>query len=158
MRVFNTPADLALAIGDRLGESPWRRVDQRQIDQFAEATGDHQWIHIDTERARTGPFGGTIAHGFLTVSLLPSLLNQIVRIDGVELTLNSGVDKLRFHRPVPAGARVRAVAHLTSVKPRAGGFTEVVLSASLEVENRRRAALTADVRALLRAAEPAPAA
>ncbi|ANP51922.1 acyl dehydratase [Streptomyces griseochromogenes] len=158
MRVFNTPADLALAVGDRLGESPWCRIDQRRIDQFAEATGDHQWIHVDAERARTGPFGGAIAHGFLTVSLLPSLLNQIVRIDGVELMLNSGVDKLRFHSPVPAGARVRAVAHLTSVKPRAGGFTEVVLSAFLEVENRRRAALTANVRALMRAAQPAPAA
>ncbi|MEV8021865.1 MaoC family dehydratase [Streptomyces sp. NPDC086554] len=158
MRVFNNPAELALAIGDRLGESPWHLVDQRQIDQFAEATGDHQWIHVDPERARSGPFGGTIAHGFLTVSLLPSLLSRIVRVDGVEVMLNAGLDRLRFHSPIPAGARVRAVADLTSVKPRAGGFTEVILSASLEVENQRRAALTTDVRTLLRAAAPALAA
>ncbi|GGV08812.1 MaoC family dehydratase [Streptomyces spectabilis] len=157
MRVFTSPDELPLALGEDLGVSPWHVVDQRQIDGFAAATGDHQWIHVDAERARTGPFGGTIAHGFLTVALLPLLLGRIARVDGVDVTINAGLDRLRFHSPVPSGARVRARAELSAVRHRGGGFTEIVLSTSLEIEGRSRPAVTADVLALLRAAKPAPA-
>lgn len=111
-------------MGKPLGVSPWHQITQAQVDLFAEATGDHQWIHVDPERARVGPFGGTIAHGYLTLSLLPMLLQGMVRVPGVALTVNYGLNRVRFVSPVPVGSRVRATAvaqALTDVEGGAAG-------------------------------------
>lgn len=102
-------------VGEHLGYSDWREVTQREIDLFAEATGDHQWIHVDPERAAAGPYGKTIAHGYLTLSLVPILVQQIYRVTGLSMQVNYGVDKLRFPAPVPVNSRIRAGAELLKV-------------------------------------------
>ena len=114
------------AVGRHLGWSPWVTVDQARIDMFAAATGDHQWIHTDPERAASGPFGTTIAHGYLTLALTNHLLPQIVEVRGISAGLNYGVDRVRFPEPVPAGARVRAGAELTAVAEVHGGVQATV--------------------------------
>jgi len=116
MRVFNGLAELVTAEGAELGPSDWVVVDQARIDAFADATGDHQWIHVDPERAVTGPFGTTIAHGLLTLSLLPTFLHQLFRVDGVTMAINYGLDKVRFLTPVPVGSKLRATATVAEVK------------------------------------------
>lgn len=116
MRVFNGLAELVGAEGAELGPSDWVVVDQARIDAFANATGDHQWIHVDPERAATGPFGMTIAHGLLTLSLLPTFLHQLYRVDGVTMAINYGLDKVRFLTPVPVGSKLRATATIAEVK------------------------------------------
>lgn len=113
--------DLAALVGQELGTSDWLTVSQARIDQFAEATGDHQWIHIDTERAAQGPFGTTIAHGFLTLSLLPELAAKALVIDDVTMGVNYGLNKVRFPAPVPAGSRLRAQVVLQAYEPIPGG-------------------------------------
>ena len=102
MRIFDGIPELTAAAGEELGTSDWLTVDQDRINAFADATGDHQWIHVDTERAAAGPFGGTIAHGMLTLSLLSAFLPQIYRVDGVAMVINYGLNKVRFPAPVPA--------------------------------------------------------
>lgn len=149
MMVFAHPDELEGAVGTRLGESSWHEVPQHRIDLFAEATGDRQWIHRDCPEAHDGPFGAPVAHGYLTVALLPELLAEVVRVDGADMLLNGGMDRLRFHAPVRAGARVRAVADLASARTRARGFTEIVLAVTLEIEGSTRSALTAQVRTLV---------
>ncbi|MFF4602228.1 MaoC family dehydratase [Streptomyces sp. NPDC001339] len=114
-RVFGSVDELRGAVGEELGPSDWLEVDQRRIDWFAEATGDHQWIHVDEERARTGPFGTTIAHGYLTLSLLPALVPQLMRVDNVRMGINYGTDKVRFPAIVPVGSRLRASARIAEV-------------------------------------------
>jgi acyl dehydratase len=121
------------AAGTHLGYSDWLEVTQERVDQFAEATGDHQWIHTDPERAKDGPFGGTIAHGYLTVSLSNLFLPQIVEVRGISLGVNYGADKVRFPAPVPVGSRVRGGAELRSVQPIDGGV-QVVTVITIEVE------------------------
>jgi acyl dehydratase len=116
MWVFNGLAELVTAEGAELGPSDWVVVDQARIDAFADATGDHQWIHVDPERAVTGPFGTTIAHGLLTLSLLPTFLHQLFRVDGVTMAINYGLDKVRFLTPVPVGSKLRATATVAEVK------------------------------------------
>ena len=106
--LFKTPHELESAIGQHLGYSDWLAIEQSRIDTFAEATGDHQWIHVDPERARNGPFGGCIAHGYLTQSLVNFFLPQIVEVQGITMGVNYGADKVRFPAPVPVGSRVRA--------------------------------------------------
>ncbi len=121
MRTFDGLAELEAAVGTHLGYSEWHAVTQDQVNTFAEATGDHQWIHVDTEKAAQGPFGTTIAHGYLTLSLVPMLVSEIYRIDGVKMGVNYGSNKLRFPAPVPVGSKVRAGVELVSVTPGAGG-------------------------------------
>lgn len=122
MRVFTGPDELVKAVGDHLGYSDWHLVDQARVDAFAEATGDRQWIHVDTERAKAGPFGGTIAHGYLTLSLIPALAAEVYRIDGVRMGVNYGLDRVRFPAPLPTGSRVRAGVGVVSVEPVQGGL------------------------------------
>jgi acyl dehydratase len=109
------------AIGKDLGYSDWVTIDQARINQFADATGDHQWIHVDPERAAQGPFKTTIAHGYLTLSLLPVLTTGLVRVDGVRMGVNYGVNKVRFPAPVPVDSRVRARVEIVSVEDVGGG-------------------------------------
>jgi acyl dehydratase len=115
VRIFDSPAALGAAVGEHLGHSAWQEIDQARVDAFADATGDHQWIHVDPERARSGPFGTTIAHGFLTLSLLPMLVAQVYRVDGVRMAINYGLNKVRFPAPLPVGSRVRAGLLLQSI-------------------------------------------
>lgn len=122
MRVFDGIADLEKAVGTHLGHSEWHTVNQDQIDAFAAATGDHQWIHVDPAKAAEGPFGTTVAHGFLTLSLVPMLTWQVYKVEGVKMGVNYGADKLRFPSPVPVGSRVRAGVELTSVTPNKLGY------------------------------------
>jgi acyl dehydratase len=142
--VFPTVAALLDQVGQDLGVSEWHPVEQAAITEFAELTGDRQWIHTDPPRARNGLFGGPIAHGMLTLSLLIPLLGEIFRVDGVDLVVNKGLDRVRFAGPVPAGARVRAEAHLTSALARPKGFTEVVLRTRIVVAGRPGPACTAN--------------
>ncbi|WP_411144110.1 MaoC family dehydratase [Streptomyces sp. x-80] len=114
-RVFGSLDELRAAVGEDLGTSDWLEIDQQRIDLFAEATGDHQWIHVDPERAAAGPFGTTIAHGYLTLSLLPALVPQLMRVDNVTMGINYGVNKVRFPATVPVGSRLRASARIAEV-------------------------------------------
>ena len=133
MRVFNDVAELEAAVGTHLGYSDWHTITQEQINGFAEHTGHDQCIHVDPERATDGPFGGTIAHGYLTLSLVPKFLWQIYQVEGVKLGVNYGADKLRFPSPVPAGSRVRAGVELVSVTPGEGTY-RVVTRVKIERE------------------------
>jgi acyl dehydratase len=121
MKVFHNIDDMRQAVGTHLGYSDWHTVTQQQIDTFAEATGDHQWIHVDPEKAAQGPFGSTIAHGYLTLSLVPILVSQIYQVQGMQMGVNYGANKVRFPSPVPAGSTVRAGVELLSVEPGNGG-------------------------------------
>ncbi|MCU1376207.1 MAG: dehydratase [Actinomycetia bacterium] len=121
------------ATGTHLGYSDWLEVTQERVDQFAEATGDHQWIHVDPVKAKDGPFGGTIAHGYLTLSLSNLFLPQIVEITGFSMGINYGANKVRFPAPVPVGARIRGGAELVAVEEIAGGLQSTVLI-TIEVE------------------------
>jgi acyl dehydratase len=119
---FPSAAALRAAIGTTIGTSDWTEISQQRIDQFAEATDDRQWIHTDPERAATGPFGTTIAHGFLTLSLLPSLTGSLVALPGAAMGVNYGLNKVRFPAPVPVGSCVRAVVNLHAVDDVDGGI------------------------------------
>ncbi|MEV0601474.1 MaoC family dehydratase [Streptomyces sp. NPDC050315] len=130
-RVFGSLEELRGAVGEELGPSDWLEVDQKRIDLFADATGDHQWIHVDQEKAKAGPFGTTIAHGYLTLSLLPALVPQLMRVDNVKMGINYGTNKVRFPSPVPVGSRVRATAKIAEVTEVAGG---VQLTTTVTVE------------------------
>ncbi|MGW8381089.1 MaoC family dehydratase [Streptomyces sp. ODS28] len=132
-RVFTSTEELTAAVGEELGASDWLEIDQKRIDLFAEATGDHQWIHVDPERAKEGPFGSTIAHGYLTLSLLPSLVPQVMRVEGMKMGVNYGTNKVRFPSPVPVGSRVRARAELQEVTE-AGGGVQVTAKVTVERE------------------------
>ncbi|MFC6672089.1 MaoC family dehydratase [Marinobacterium aestuariivivens] len=114
--VFKTPAELQARVGEALGASDWVAVEQSRIDLFAEATGDHQWIHVDPERAKDGPFGACIAHGYLTLSLVNLFLPQILEVQGISMGVNYGCDKLRFPSAVKAGSRVRGRGELVAVE------------------------------------------
>ena len=115
-------------IGKELGPTEWLDVDQERIDRFADATGDHQWIHVDPERAAAGPFGSTVAHGYLTLSLLPLLMTDALNLTGYSMGINYGVNKVRFPAPVPSGSRVRATFTVQSVDEVPGGEQGVVLA------------------------------
>ncbi|MEU7009499.1 MaoC family dehydratase [Streptomyces sp. NPDC046332] len=132
-RIFTSPEELRAAVGEPLGHSDWLEIEQKRIDLFADATGDHQWIHVDPEQAASGPFGKTIAHGYLTLSLLPTLVPQIMRVEGMKMGLNYGTNKVRFPSPVPVGSRLRAGAVLTEVTE-AGGGVQVTATVTVERE------------------------
>ncbi|MFG2225820.1 MaoC family dehydratase [Streptomyces sp. NPDC048644] len=130
-RVFGSLDELRAAVGEDLGTSDWLEIDQKRIDLFAEATGDHQWIHVDEEKAAAGPFGTTIAHGYLTLSLLPALVPQLMRVDNVKMGINYGTNKVRFPATVPVGSRLRATARIAEVTEVAGG---VQLTTTVTIE------------------------
>ena len=139
--VFAAPDDLLGAVGQHLGYSDWVTVDQARIDMFAEATGDHQWIHVDPEAAAAGPFGATIAHGYLTLALTNLLLPQIVRVEGISMGVNYGVNRVRFPRPVLVGSRLRASATLTSAAELPGGSgVQTVITITVEIEGQAKPA------------------
>jgi acyl dehydratase len=135
--VFNTPADLKSAEGQHLGYSDWLEITQDRIDKFADATGDHQWIHVDPERAKKGPFGACIAHGYLTQSLVNLFLPQIVVVKGISMGVNYGADRLRFPAPVPVGSRIRAGGELTKVEDVKGGV-QTTVRVTVEIEGGDR--------------------
>jgi acyl dehydratase len=131
--VFEGLDEVKGGLGRHLGYSDWLEVTQDRIDLFADATGDHQWIHVDPERAATGPFGGPIAHGYLTLALSNLFLPQIVEVRGVSMGVNYGVNRVRFPSPVPVGAKVRAGAELTEVDEIAGGV-QTTMRITVEIE------------------------
>ncbi|TWG91684.1 acyl dehydratase [Nocardioides sp. J9] len=139
MKVYNGIEDFAQSAGDVLGTSDWMVVEQERIDQFAEATSDHQWIHVDTERAKDGPFGATIAHGFLTLSLLPPLLNSLYRVDNVKMAVNYGLDKVRFMAPVRVNSKIRATARVLTATPLEGAV-QAVFETTFEIEGSEKPA------------------
>ncbi len=150
LRVMSEPQtvltvdELGDHVGKPLGYSDWHVIDQDMIQRFADATGDHQWIHLDAERAKSGPFGKTIAHGYLTLSLVPVMIFEIMRVDGAQLVVNYGLNKVRFPSPVPSGSRVRMGAELAAVEPIKGGV-QVTLKATFEVEGQDKPACVAEI-------------
>jgi len=130
---FATLASLQSRVGEHLATSPWLTVDQQRIDLFAQATGDHQWIHVDPVRAAAGPYGTTIAHGFLTLSLLPELAEKAIHIDDVKMGLNYGLNRVRFMAPVPSGSRLRGQIRLKAYDVIDGG-AQLTMEVSIERE------------------------
>jgi acyl dehydratase len=131
---INQPKDLLTMVGSDLGESQWLDVPQSMIDLFADATGDRQWIHVDVERAATGPFGGTIAHGYLTLSLLIPLWTEILVIENIDMAVNYGLNKVRFPAPVPAGSRLQLQASLAGAEEVGGGGIQATVDAVMRLE------------------------
>jgi acyl dehydratase len=140
MRTFTGADDLLASVGEQLGPTDWIEIDQARIDQFADATRDHQWIHTDPERAAQGPFGTTIAHGFLTLTMLPELLNSLYTVDGVKMAVNYGLNKVRMPAPVPVGSKVRGVATVSEVTPLDGDAVQVVFSTVIELDGSSKPA------------------
>ena len=143
-RVFESLEDFTAAAGTELGTSDWITVTQEMVNTFADATGDHQWIHVDPERAARGPFGGPIAHGYLTLSLLPVLSSQIYRVEGLAMGVNYGANKVRFPHPVPVGSRVRATGTLKETAEIAIG-TQAIISFVIEIDGIEKPACIAEV-------------
>ncbi|MDA8343100.1 MAG: MaoC family dehydratase [Actinomycetota bacterium] len=127
-----------------MGYSEWHRITQDQVNTFADATGDHQWIHVDPERAAAGPFGGPIAHGYLTLSLAPVLLAEVLHVEGITMGVNYGCNRVRFPAPVPVGSNLRAGATLVSVEE-VGGGVQSVLDVTFEVEGAEKPSCVAQV-------------
>ena len=148
MRVFTTFEDLAGAVGEDLGTTDWLEVTQERVDAFADATGDHQWIHVDVERARSGPFGGTIAHGYLTLSLIPQFTPQLFSVDTPGAKLNYGVNKVRFPHPVKVGSKIRANAQITEVTDVPAG-KQMVTRYTIEIDGETKPACVAETVVLL---------
>jgi acyl dehydratase len=147
MRRFASLDEFIAAKGESLGFSEWHKITQEQVNAFADATGDHQWIHVDIDRAASGPFGGTIAHGYLTVSLLPILSLEIFRIDNLTMGINYGLDRLRFPSPVLTGSSIRAEATLTEVKQtHLGSLASIRMR--VEIDGQEKAACIADTLSL----------
>jgi len=147
-RVFTSIEEITAAVGEPIGPSAWLLIEQDRIDAFADATGDRQWIHVDPEQARTGPFGRTIAHGHLTLSLVPMLGSQIIAFETGRPKLNYGSNKVRFPNPVPVDSRIRATATITGVQPVAMG-SQVTVSYVVEIEGQDKPALGAEAVVLL---------
>lgn len=148
MRVFENVDEVFAARGEPLGTGDWFTVDQERIDTFADATGDHQWIHVDPERAKDGPFGTTIAHGYLTLSLIPVLAADLFTVRGVRMGVNYGSDKVRFPAPVPVGARIRDHAVLVDAVRTAQGV-RLTVRHTIEIEGVAKPACVADTLSLL---------
>ncbi|MFC3711563.1 MaoC family dehydratase [Sphingoaurantiacus capsulatus] len=143
-RVFETPAALLDAVGTRFGPTDWLPVEQTRVDLFAEATGDHQWIHIDPARAKDGPFGGTIAHGYLTMSLVNHFLPDLIEVQGATMGVNIGADGLRFLSPVRVGSRIRATGELTSADTVRETAVQSVVRVTIEIEGEAKPACVVD--------------
>lgn len=144
MRIFESIDDIVAAQGEHLGYSEWLDIPQERIDAFADATEDHQWIHVDAQAAAEGPFGKTIAHGYLTLALLPALLAQILQMRGVAMVMNYGTQKVRFLAPVPVDSQVRLGLELQATERMSNGL-RIQLGATLEIQGVDRPALVAEV-------------
>lgn len=141
--VFESPRDLIGAEGTQLGPTDWLRITQDRVDGFAEVTEDRQWIHVDVERAKDGPFGGTIAHGYLTMSLVNFFLPQLIEVRGFSHAVNIGADGLRFLSPVKVGSSIRGVGEIVSVEEKKGGYQSVV-RVTVEIEGSDKPACVVD--------------
>ncbi|BBX83340.1 MaoC family dehydratase [Mycolicibacterium aubagnense] len=139
MKVFDNLSEFVAAAGSQLGPTEWMEITQDRVNLFAEATDDHQWIHVDPERAAAGPFGGTIAHGLLTLSLLPHFMHQLYRVDNVALAVNYGYNKVRFITPVKVGANVRASAIISKVDE-LDGAVQATVTVTVEIEGSEKPA------------------
>jgi acyl dehydratase len=139
-----TLGELEAADEQDLGTSEWETIDQERIDKFAEATNDHQWIHVDPDMAAQGPFGGTVAHGYLSLSLLPYFMSQVLRVDGARMGINYGTEKIRFTAPVPVDSRVRLKARLSSSEKRGEGVLYRV-GVEIEIEGSEKPAMVGEV-------------
>ena len=148
MRVFSTLDEVSAAVGEELGTSDWLTIDQERVNVFADATGDHQWIHVDVDRAKDGPFGGTIAHGYLTLSLVPWLGSQVFSLATPGAKLNYGVNKVRFPNPVRVGSRVRAKVSVGEVTDVPAG-KQLTLRYVIEIEDQDKPACVAETVVLL---------
>jgi acyl dehydratase len=144
LRTFESLAELAAAKGQEIGHSEWVTITQEDVNLFADATGDHQWIHVDPEKAAAGPFGGTIAHGFMTLSLLPRLWHEIYTVNGIKLAVNYGLNKVRFPSPVPVGSKVRARSSLVDVQDLGNGAAQATVSTTVEIEGAAKPACVAE--------------
>lgn len=141
--IVDKPHDLLGMVGTRFGPSDWIKVEQDRVDTFADCTGDHQWIHVDVERAKAGPFGGTIAHGYLTMSMINLFLPDLVEVRGFAHAVNVGLDKLRFLAPVVVGSRIRATGEVISAEEIKGAI-QAVVRVTIEIEGSDKPALVAD--------------
>lgn len=148
MRTFSTFEEIESAAGEEVGTSEWVEITQERVDQFADATGDHQWIHVDVEKARSGPFGGTIAHGYLTLSLVPWLSAQVIDLQTSGAKLNYGVNKVRFPNPLLVGSRVRLVATVGAITEVPAG-RQLTLKYVVEIEDQDKPACVAETVVLL---------
>jgi acyl dehydratase len=142
-RIFETPAALIGSEGTQLGPTDWLLIDQDRVNGFAEVTGDHQWIHVDVERAKKGPFGGTIAHGYLTMSLVNYFLPQLIEVRGFAHAVNVGADRLRFLSPVKVGSRIRGVGEIITVEEIKGAIQSIV-RVTVEIEGSEKPACVVD--------------
>jgi acyl dehydratase len=148
VKVFNGVEELEKAVGTHLGYSDWHTVTQEQIDKFAEATGDHQWIHVDPDKAAHGPFGKTIAHGYLTLSLVPLLVWQVYKVENLAMGVNYGSNKVRFPSPVPVDSRIRAGVELVSLVPGGNGY-QLTARVTIEIEGADKPACVAETVTIL---------
>ncbi|WP_199443872.1 MaoC family dehydratase [Umezawaea beigongshangensis] len=148
MRVFQNLDEYAAARGEHLGFGSWHEITQEQIGLFADATGDHQWIHVDPEKAATGPFGATVAHGYLTLSLIPVLVKDVYTVENLTMGVNYGLNRVRFPSPVTVGSRVRAGAELLEVTEVPQG-KQAVVKVVVEIENAAKPACVAETVVLL---------
>jgi acyl dehydratase len=147
MRTFASLDEFVAAKGESLGFSDWHKITQEQVNAFADATGDYQWIHVDVERAASGPFGTTIAHGYLTVSLLPVMMTETYTIENLAMGINYGLDRVRFPAAVPTGSQIRSEATLTDVKQtHLGSLASIRMR--VEIEGQTKAACVADTLSL----------
>ncbi len=139
MAVFASPDVLKSAVGMHLGYTDWIVVEQDRINRFADATGDHQWIHVDVAKAKAGPFGAPIAHGYLTLALTNRFLPELITVENISMGINYGVNKVRFPNPVPAGSRIRGRAEIVSVEEVAGGV-QAIIKITVEIEGQPKPA------------------
>lgn len=142
--IFRSADELLSAAGKHLGETPWMVMSQERINQFADATGDHQWIHVDPVKAKSGPFGACIAHGYLTLSLAAFFMPQFVEVQGLRMGVNYGTDKVRFPSAVKAGARIRGKGELVSAEKTKDGGVQAIIRVTVEIEGADKPACVAD--------------
>lgn len=143
VQLFEKPADLLGKESTKLGPTEWLAIEQNRVDGFAQVTGDHQWIHVDVERASAGPFGGTIAHGYLTMSLVNYFLPQLIEVHGFAHAVNVGADRLRFLNPVKVGSRIRGAGEIVTVEEVKGAIQSVV-RVTIEIEGQEKPACVLD--------------
>jgi len=148
MRTFSTFDELQAAAGTEIGTTEWIEITQKRVNEFADATGDHQWIHVDVERAKEGPFGGTIAHGYLTLSLVPWLGSMLFHLDTPGAKLNYGINKVRFPNPVPVGSRIRSTVSIKEVTDLPAG-KQLTVGHVIEIEGQTKPACVAETVVLL---------
>ncbi len=144
MKTFANLAELAACVGQDVAATEWVTITQQQVNQFAEATGDHQWIHVDVERAQQGPFGAPIAHGFLTLSLLSQFFDKTIQVSAKSMGVNYGLNKVRFMAPVPVGSRLRAHLHLYSATPIEGNGLQLQWNVTVEREGSEKPVCAAE--------------